>query len=115
MKKRIQLKEQEIQVIRQLKDNGCRVSFVARYASLTYGTHRTTAYRHVTENPDAYKWKEPHSVRNDRELRVCQMLSAGRNTLNIATTMDLPLCDVNRVASRCRMRYPGLFSHERRL
>lgn len=102
MKTRVQLSDIAKGVICALKDRGCRTSFIARYSQIEYNTHRTTVYRHISNNPSAYEWKEKHSVRKERERQVCELYLSGNNTAQIAGQMKMNLTQVNRIAIRCK-------------
>lgn len=102
-KDRVQLQEGNIKKIKDLHSRGCRKIYIARYVSLRYGAHLTTAYRHLAEDTTPYQWSETRNKeRRQREkLRdvVLDLLAEHEEitTRDISDVIGIPLTRINRL------------------
>lgn len=97
------LSNAQIATIKHLKNEGVRLSIIARVLNTSYGVSLSTAYYHASDNRECYDY----TARKIREARLLKtkekiyaMIQEGMTTGEIALNWNMPLATVNKIYTR---------------
>ena len=97
------LTNEQIHTIKHLKENGVRISIIARVLKTSYGVSLSTAYYHCSDNRESYDY-HARKVREARhqqiQQKICGMIKNGMTTQDIAIEWNMPLAQVNKIYIR---------------
>ena len=93
------LTNHQIQTIKELKNKGVRIHFIAQLLEAE-GLAKSTAYYHLSENRQAYENEAKKNRANQRayiQQRVAELIETGLNTAQIARDWNVPLATLNKL------------------
>ena len=99
MSRNQKLTNQQIQTIKDLKNKGVRISFIARLLQAE-GLALSAAYYHLSDNRQAYDnyAKKSRAIQKEQiRNKIALLIDEGQNTEQIADSWNVPLKIVNKI------------------
>lgn len=97
------LSNAQIATIKHLKNEGVRLSIIARVLNASYGVSLSTAYYHASENRESYEYharKIKEARLQKTKQKIYDMIQEGMTTGEIASYWNMPLATVNKIYTR---------------
>ena len=93
------LTNQQIQTIKELKNNGVRISFISKLLQAE-GLALSAAYYHLSDNRQAYDNRAKKTRGLQKEYirqSIVSLIDEGHTTLTIADMWNVPLKTLNKI------------------